>query len=68
MKLGLLEFYFWEFFFNFNFFHVFLVKVLNIISIGKNRNMHIFYKKKFQSGIKTFFGGLVETLQFLLVK
>ena len=36
-------------FFNFNNSHVFLVKVLDIILADKNRNMHIFYKKKFQS-------------------
>ena len=38
-----------DFFLNFNFFHVFLVKLLNIILVEKNRNMHIFYKRKFQS-------------------
>ena len=36
-------------FFNFNFFHIFLVEVQNITSADRNRNMHIFYKKKFQS-------------------
>ena len=34
---------------NFNFFHVFVVKVLNIISLDQKRNMHIFYKIRFQS-------------------
>ena len=38
-----------DIFFNFDFFHVFLVKVLNIKSADQNRNMHSFYKRKFQS-------------------
>ena len=36
-------------FFNFKFFHVFLIKVINITSADQNKNMHMFYKKKFQS-------------------
>ena len=36
-------------FFNFNFFHVFLVKLLNIILVDQKRNMHIFYKRKIQN-------------------
>ena len=31
------------------FFHVFFVKEINIILVSQNRNMHINYKKKFQS-------------------
>ena len=50
MKLGQLEsFYIFDLFMNFSIFHVFLVKILNITSIDKNRNTHIFYKKNFQS-------------------
>ena len=34
----------------FYFFHVFFkIKVLNITSVEKNRDMHIFYRKKVQS-------------------
>ena len=43
------RFFIFNFFLNFNFFHVFLAKVLNITLVELNRNMHIFYKKKFQS-------------------
>ena len=43
------NFFIFDLFSNFKNFHVFLVKVLNIISLDQNRNMHIFYKKKFQS-------------------
>ena len=60
-----------DIFFNFKNFHVFLVKVLNIISNDKNRNMHIIYKKIPKLNyihLKLFFGGLVQTLQFFLVK
>ena len=32
--------------FEFKIFNVFVVKVLNITSVDKKRNMHIFYKKK----------------------
>ena len=31
-----------DLFYNFNFFHVFLIKMLNIISFDESRNMHIF--------------------------
>ena len=33
-----------DLFFNFNFFHVILVILLDITSANKNKNMHIFYK------------------------
>ena len=39
----------YDLFFNLNLFHVFLIKFLNMISPEKNRNMYIFYKKKFKS-------------------
>ena len=42
-------FFMFDLLFNFKNFHVFLVKVLNIISADQNRNMHIFYEKNFQS-------------------
>ena len=34
-----------DLFFNLNFFHVFLIKVLNIISTNQNRYMHDFTRK-----------------------
>ena len=42
---------FFTFFFNLNFktFHVFLVKVLNIILADRTRSMHLFYTNFFQS-------------------
>ena len=43
------KFFIFELFFNFKNFHVFLIKLLNIISIDQNQNMHIFFKKNFQS-------------------
>ena len=49
MKLGQLEFSLFLTFSISNFFHEFSVQVLNIILANQNRNMHIFYKKKFQS-------------------
>ena len=66
------KFFISNFFFNFNYFHVFLVKVLNKISANQNKIIHIFYKEKFLKlnyiHLKLFFGGLVQTLQFFLVK
>ena len=37
------------------FFHVFLIKLLNIISADQNRNMHIFLKKNFQNRTTFFY-------------
>ena len=72
MKLGQLEFFYFELFLNFSFFHIFLVKGPNITSADQNRNTHIIYKKKILKlnyiHLKLFFGGLVQTLQFFLVK
>ena len=54
-----------------NFFHVFLLKILNITSADQNKNMHILYKKnilKFNYiHLKLFFGGLVQTSQFFII-
>ena len=49
MKLRKLEFHFiFDHYFKFKHFHLFFVKVLNIVLV-KNRSMPIFYKDKFQS-------------------
>ena len=43
------NFFIFNFFLNFDFFHIFFFKVLYITLFDKNRNMHIFNKEKFQS-------------------
>ena len=58
-------------FFEFWFSHVFFIKVLNITLADQNGNMPIFYQKIPKLNyihLKLFFGGLVQTLQFFLVK
>ena len=40
---------YFQLFFYFDFFHVFLVKVLKLSLIDQNINMHVLYKKIFQS-------------------
>ena len=52
-----------DLFFNLIFVHVFVVKLINITSSDKNRNMHIIYKKNPEvelHSFKTFFSGLVQ--------
>ena len=59
------------FIFNFNIFHVFLVKVLNIISINQIEICTFFTRKNSKLNyihLKPFFDGLVQSLQFFLVK
>ena len=41
--------FFFSFFLNFEIFHIFLVKVLNITSFDQNRNLRTFYKIEIQN-------------------
>ena len=57
------KFFIIDFFFNFQNFHVFLVKVLIITLVDQIRNMHTFYKEN--SKVEQH-SSKVQTLQFFL--
>ena len=60
-----------HFYFNFNSFHVLLVKVLNIMSIDQKKRCTYFTREISKLNyihLKLSFGDLVQTLQFFQVK
>ena len=62
VKMGQLQIIIIDLLFNFKLFNLFLVKLLNIMSIDKNRIMHTFYKKIQKMNnihLQIFFGGSI---------